>query len=696
MNMMKMKTTICTALTLIALVMLISRTDAQTVVITQWNFDSETLVPNIGNGTASNIGGTSFTWAAGYGAAPSRGWNTSTYPAQSTNSGTAGVQFMVSTLGYENIFISFYHRASGTASRWAQFEYTLDGGNTWNIYGNSNGGLSPHDTFYPFSIDMGFLTGANNNPYFGIRIVSIFSPFAFDQNATLFYGPNEAYQRANAQSGPPGTGTGTGDYGPAGTWRFDDITISGIQISTSTPVQLSITSINGGVSPQVNIPFYVTVQSLDMNGVPSNVTQETLITLAKQTGTGELGGVYNAIIPINGNSVTFSGLTYNVAEVGVSITASVVSGMSLTSATSAAFQVVAGATHLVFVNFPTTGNVNQAVSAFAIHALRDDNSLDEYFTGLITLTKATGPGNVSGTLEVTAVNGIANFNDIAFDTQGDYILSASTAGLNPAESQIISIAGIPEGIICYWNFNDETLIPFVGTGTAANVGGTTTAWAAGVTGNPDRGWNTTVYPEQATGSKTAGVEFLTNTSGFQNIQITYFQRHSGTSSRYAILQYTLDGANWTDFEIFTNMPYDTYVEHSFNLSTITGANNNPDFGIRILAIFSPEAFTDPLEPFTQWPANTAYQATREDRNYSPSGTWRFDEVMITGDPVATLPGDANCDSIVNVLDIITTVNYIIGLNPQPFCFENADLNGDEEINILDIVGIVNILMSGGK
>ncbi|MDP2423700.1 MAG: dockerin type I domain-containing protein [Bacteroidales bacterium] len=66
---------------------------------------------------------------------------------------------------------------------------------------------------------------------------------------------------------------------------------------------------------------------------------------------------------------------------------------------------------------------------------------------------------------------------------------------------------------------------------------------------------------------------------------------------------------------------------------------------------------------------------------------------------ATLPavnillGDANCDGMVNVLDVITCVNYIMDLNPNPFCFENADVNASGTINVLDIIGIVNIIMS---
>lgn len=59
-------------------------------------------------------------------------------------------------------------------------------------------------------------------------------------------------------------------------------------------------------------------------------------------------------------------------------------------------------------------------------------------------------------------------------------------------------------------------------------------------------------------------------------------------------------------------------------------------------------------------------------------------------PAELLPGDANCDGIVNVLDITTIVNYYIDLDPDPFCFENADVNNDGLINILDIIATVDI------
>jgi hypothetical protein len=56
------------------------------------------------------------------------------------------------------------------------------------------------------------------------------------------------------------------------------------------------------------------------------------------------------------------------------------------------------------------------------------------------------------------------------------------------------------------------------------------------------------------------------------------------------------------------------------------------------------------------------------------------------------PGDSNCDGMVNVLDVIATINFILSLNPDPFCFENADVNSDNIVNVIDVVGTINIIL----
>jgi hypothetical protein len=219
--------------------------NAQAEIITQWNFEGDVTTPSTGTGTASLVGGTTAAFATGNGGG--RGWNTTTYAAQSTGSGTRGVQFSASTVGFENITVNFDHRASGTASRWAQLDYTLDGGTNWtNGFWNNGGGLSPHDTFYSFNVDLSSVTAANNNANFGVRIVSIFSPQAFDQNNVLGeFAANTAYMRANVGAVfSPNTSSATGDYGTSGTWRFDNVTITAVPEPSSIAL-LSLVGVGG-------------------------------------------------------------------------------------------------------------------------------------------------------------------------------------------------------------------------------------------------------------------------------------------------------------------------------------------------------------------------------------------------------------------------------------------------------------------
>ena len=57
-------------------------------------------------------------------------------------------------------------------------------------------------------------------------------------------------------------------------------------------------------------------------------------------------------------------------------------------------------------------------------------------------------------------------------------------------------------------------------------------------------------------------------------------------------------------------------------------------------------------------------------------------------------GDINQDNVINVIDIVSLVNYIHGaseFNTTQLCA--ADLNGDAIINVIDIVSLVNQILS---
>ena len=56
-------------------------------------------------------------------------------------------------------------------------------------------------------------------------------------------------------------------------------------------------------------------------------------------------------------------------------------------------------------------------------------------------------------------------------------------------------------------------------------------------------------------------------------------------------------------------------------------------------------------------------------------------------------GDANLDGIINVLDVLTVVNYILGIQQfEGNEYDRADCNQDGTINILDALGIVNVVL----
>ncbi|HEU4791944.1 MAG TPA: S8 family serine peptidase [Flavobacterium sp.] len=66
---------------------------------------------------------------------------------------------------------------------------------------------------------------------------------------------------------------------------------------------------------------------------------------------------------------------------------------------------------------------------------------------------------------------------------------------------------------------------------------------------------------------------------------------------------------------------------------------------------------------------------------------------VSSSPLTSVLGDGNGDLSVNVMDLVQSVDYILGNNPTPFIFKAADVNDDKSINVLDIVGTVDIILN---
>lgn len=59
-------------------------------------------------------------------------------------------------------------------------------------------------------------------------------------------------------------------------------------------------------------------------------------------------------------------------------------------------------------------------------------------------------------------------------------------------------------------------------------------------------------------------------------------------------------------------------------------------------------------------------------------------------PQQEIQGDLNADGIINILDIIQTINIILY---QTDYNQTADLNNDDTINVLDIVILVGLILT---
>ncbi|WP_124397838.1 fibronectin type III domain-containing protein [Thermaurantimonas aggregans] len=229
-----------------------------------------------------------------------------------------------------------------------------------------------------------------------------------------------------------------------------------------------------------------------------------------------------------------------------------------------------------------------------------------------------------------------------------------TPGANSPNDTLFQVSWGPIGFtpgsnpttIALWNFNGASTTtipggttspsPAQGSGTASLVGGTTASFASGLVGGgssdpvttvpPNYGWNVSNFPVQGTGNKTAGIQINVSTVGLSNIVLQFDQRHSNTSANTVVVQYTTDvtasNPTWVDFQTFTAPAGDTwYNKRTVNFSSVSALNNNPNVGFRIVSAFAGTGNT--------------YEASNSTSTYGPTGTWRFDMIIVTGSASGT-------------------------------------------------------------
>ncbi len=214
-------------------------------VITQWNFNSATpdndlstgtTNPSTGAGTLTVIGGLTPNFASANASggssdpitADNSGLGLTSFPTQGTANKTAGIQFAAATTGYQDIRITFDLRHSNTGPANLQLQYTTNITATTPAWTDFQGAAATGgDAWFPRNFDLSTVPALNNNPNAGFRIVSAFAS-------------GTSYAASNSGS----------NYAPAGTWRFDMVSVKGTSTAgdNTPPVANSAAAINSTTS----------------------------------------------------------------------------------------------------------------------------------------------------------------------------------------------------------------------------------------------------------------------------------------------------------------------------------------------------------------------------------------------------------------------------------------------------------------
>jgi FKBP-type peptidyl-prolyl cis-trans isomerase 2 len=184
--------------------------------------------------------------------------------------------------------------------------------------------------------------------------------------------------------------------------------------------------------------FTVTINAEDSGGFTDlTFTGQVTISLANNPGGGSLGGTLtlNAVKGV----ATFSNLQLTVAANGYTLQAV---SFGLPTVTTSPFNVTAGhATQLVVTTQPA-GVVAGHNFSIAVSAEDAYFNVDSTFTGNVSLALSNNPGNTSlgGTLNATAVKGVANFSNLRLNVAATgYTIQASASGVSAGTSNSFDV-----------------------------------------------------------------------------------------------------------------------------------------------------------------------------------------------------------------------------------------------------------------
>jgi Immunoglobulin domain len=633
--------------------------------LAQWTFESLTLSaantnapPNgwVTNVTAESgsVGGTASgfhnTAAAVYSTPAGNGSSKSL----SANNWSANdfYQFAVSTVGDQNVVVSFDQVSSSTGPGRYYLAYSTDGitftqfGSIYNVTNApswSSG--SAGSALESFSFDLSSITAINNAPIVYLRLV--------DANTTS----------------SAGSTTATG-----GTDRVDNFTVTAASstppaISGVSPSSLTLNAgdtaaftvtLSAGDSPLTyywykETPLTTNLISTVTDIAPSNTL--TLVNVLLADAANYQVVVSNAIAPaatsavvsltvidpaINVQPVSQTGLLHGMAQFTVSAAGTSVSGLT-----------------------------------YQWYFCSDPNNNTQ-------ITSPVGGSLPSGSIVSGATSSALTISNLHNSDPTNFVVVV-TGTYGSVTSSVASLTVANTGPLAFWNFNIPSPFfnitnpaPYQGIGTASSTN-CSPFEQVNQDGNdfatPNFAWGTSNYLA-TTSNKMAGVQFKTSTVGAKNIMVSYDLRCTTTASKYQRLQYTTNGTDFIDFPANSISTSGNYLPRNFSLVGFPGVANNPNFGIRVVAEFE----------------STALYNNTNDDNYvgvsaafGSAGTMSYDLVTISADAITNGNAAPTIGTVTN-----ETIGDTIGGTNNFTVSDDADSPGSLSVTAKSLDPSVNL------
>jgi hypothetical protein len=620
---------------------------------------------------------------------PANGWNTA------ADIGTQGAQFLVPTSGYSNISLSFdWGVSSGSANGQLAVEYTLDANDpntVWTVAPSISLGANTN-----VSGDGMTQVLSNSTPESGGNGVIVGSYFFDDNNSAggkgLYQNGLTADFSGVTTGGPNGTGanndpyfgvrlvnaaTGTAVVSAAGTgapsntsanWRFDDVAVSGTALGgptiTASPASTEI--VNGATAtftaratgtPNPTVQWYEELPGQTMFTPDTTDAGNTTTQLQVVGSAGNNGAQYYAQFTSNGVSSPSGTATLTVDQppnITTQPTAQTVAAGAYATFTAAATGTPAPAVQWYSNGTDSnTGGTPIANATSPTYQVLASTALSgTYYYAVFTNTDVNAVVHATATqaVELTASGTTIaawNFDNLSAGTN---LTPAPSSGTGSAESIGMTEPGITPGADPVANAtgpDTSNIYSATGSNGGSSDGSTSNVWR--IVGT--NGWNS------GTAIGTQGAQFLVPTTGYNSIQAKFDFYPTTQGEENAEVEYTTDGVTWTpvpagDLSVGSDngisvvdnssqTAYPNSVAAGFfhvsggqgwyngltvNLGgsdIVSSVGDNANFGIRIV---NASTGTDDLAA-----AGTALNNT--------SGNWRLDEVQISGTPLSAPPGD---------------------------------------------------------